>query len=110
MLLQQLPYEGAVRNITVNKLIPALVRQAFQVAEISRVRQFVKVDDGVRILLDALQNEIGADESRAPSDKYRIVHANVADTRALRHAQPAKHSIVIRAKPFSTIPGRGDAP
>ena len=71
---QQASHQAAVGNITVHKLVPPLVCNGFQVAQIPRVGELVQVDNRSRIPFHPLQDEVRSDKTCPTSDEDRVFH------------------------------------
>jgi hypothetical protein len=57
-----------------HELIPPLVCNAFQIAQIARVCELVQINDGGLIPFHPLQDEIGSDKTCSPRDEDRVFH------------------------------------
>jgi hypothetical protein len=57
-----------------HKLMPPLVCEGFQVAQIPRIGEFVQVHNGSRIPFHPLQDEIGSDKTCPTCDEDRVFH------------------------------------
>src|SRR5579872_6148744 len=64
----------AVANISLHKLIARMIRNAFQIVQIARVRQLVEVEKMGASLLHLLQDEVRADEARTPGNQNSSIH------------------------------------
>jgi hypothetical protein len=75
MFSQQLTDEIAVYDVTPNELMPRVASYAIEIVQVSRVGQFVEINNGSFSVLHALQDEVRPDESRAAGDENSISHS-----------------------------------
>ncbi len=78
---QQAPHQASVCDIAVHKLVSRLGCDCFQVAQISCVGEFVEVDNGSRLPLHPLQNEVRSYKTCSASDEDRMVHESESGCR-----------------------------
>jgi hypothetical protein len=72
--LQQGSHQNTIGNVSMHKLVAPIIRDGFQVTQIPCVRQLVQVHDGIRLLLDALQDEVRTDKAGSARNEDRIFH------------------------------------
>src|SRR5579885_2719971 len=63
-----------VADVSLYELIARMVRNAFQIVQITRVSQLVKVEKMGASLLHLLQDEVRADEARTPGNQNSSIH------------------------------------
>jgi len=70
---QQLRHQLGVVDVALDENVPCIAAQAVEVAQIAGVGELVEVDDGLVLLCQPLQHEVGADEARSAGNQDQFM-------------------------------------